>query len=202
MSQARDLVDGTHPAWSSAAWQARERGRPTSVSVGHPDGRVEAFLVEADGTACLQRRPRRPAPARTPPDPCWGDPAEVRHDLCAVAAGPEHAEAVEQAADEAARAGDWDGAAHLFTVAAARRQAHGAAFTAEADRAVRLAVGAWLRTGARPASAALGFALVHLLISTFPDRPGPIAALLRRLADHLPAAAHPARPAAHRHDLP
>jgi hypothetical protein len=184
MSQARDLVDGTHPAWSAAAWQARENGRPTPVAVGHPDGRVETCLVAADGTASPADAPPPPAPRR-PPDPCWGDPEGLPHDLCAREPGARTAAALEEAARDAALAGDWESATHLYTVTAARLQGEG---PAEADRAVRLAVSAWLRTADRPSSAAPGFALVHLLISTFPGQRGPIAALLRRLVDHLPAA--------------
>lgn len=184
MSMARDLEDGTHPAWSAAAWQARENGRPTRVAVGHPDGRVETFLVAADGTADAVDGMLLPVPRRCPPDPCWGDPAGMAHELCAADAGPASATAVMHAAHDAALDGEWDAATHYYTVAVARLHGQGAA---DAERVVRLAVSAWLRTG-RPSSAPLGFALVHLLISTFPGLPGPIAALLRRLGDHLPGA--------------
>lgn len=184
MSQAGDLADDAHPAWSAAAWQARENGRPTRVAVGHPDGRVETSLVAADGSAGPVDGTLLPVPARCPPDPCWGEPADIPHEVCG--APPERgAAAVVGAARDAALDGEWDAATHYYTVAAARLHGLG---SAEADRVVRLAVSAWLRTGGRPACPALGFALVHLLISTFPTLPGPIAVLLRRLADHLPAA--------------
>lgn len=188
MSQARGLADDTHPAWSAAAWQARETGRATHVAVGHPDGRVERLLVEADGTAHPAPRPAPPLPARRPPDPCWGDPARMPHDLCALAPGADTdpAAALGRAAGDAARDGDWPAATHYATVAAARLHAQGA--FAGADKAARLAVTSWLRTTDTPDTAALGFSLVHLLISTLPTLQGPIAALLRRLADHLPAA--------------
>ncbi|WP_327289422.1 hypothetical protein [Streptomyces sp. NBC_01198] len=185
MSQAADLSDGTHPAWSAAAWQARENGRPTRVAVGHPDGRVESCLVAADGTASPVDGALLPLPGRCPPDPCWGDPAGLAHEVCEAAPGPGTAAAVLRVAHDAALDGEWDAATHFYTVAAARLHGQG---SADAERVVRLAVSAWLRT-ARPVSAPLGFALVHLLISTFPGLPGPIAALLRRLADHLPGAA-------------
>jgi hypothetical protein len=185
MSQARDLEDGTHPAWSAAAWQARENGRPTRVAVGHPDGRVETCLVAADGTATPVDGILPPLPRRCPPDPCWGDPAGMVHEVCAAEPCPAAAAAVMRAAHDAALDGDWEAATHFYTVAAARLHGQG---SADAERVVRLAVSAWLRTGAAPSAPALGFALVHLLISTFPGLPGPIAALLRRLADHLPAA--------------
>ncbi|MFG1811167.1 hypothetical protein [Streptomyces sp. NPDC049040] len=185
MSQARDLADGTHPAWSAAAWQARESGRPTRVAVGHPDGRVETSLVAADGTASPVDGTLLPVPGRCPPDPCWGEPAGPAHGVCAAEPGP-GAAAVVQVARDAALDGDWEAATHFYTVAAARLHAQG---SADAERMVRLALSAWLRTGGGPSSAPLGFALVHLLIATFPGLPGPIAALLRRLADHLPAAA-------------
>ncbi|WP_333766939.1 hypothetical protein [Streptomyces sp. IBSBF 2435] len=188
MSQARDLADGTHPAWSAAAWQARENGRPTRVAVGYPDGRVETFLVAADGTAHPVDGALLPVPARRTPDPCWGDPAGMPHKVCAAGPGPGATAAAEAAARDAALDGDWDAATHFYTVAAARLHGEG---SAGADRVARLAVSAWLRTGSRPYSATLGFALVHLLISTFPGLPGSIAALLRRLADHLPAAGRP-----------
>jgi hypothetical protein len=194
MSQASDLRDGTHPAWSAAAWQARHEGRPTPVSVGHPDGRVEAYLVAADGTAVGRPGHHLPVVARQPPDPCWGEPGTLDHDLCNAPADPAIAAALDRAAQAAAQAAQWENAVHLFTVAAARHQhlpgGPGRGQTAAADRAVEHAVSAWLRTVGRPGSAALGFTLVHLLITGFPGRPGPIAALLRRLADHLPAASH------------
>lgn len=184
MSQARDLADDTHPAWSAAAWQARENGRPTRVAVGHPDGRVETCLVAADGTASTVDGTLLPVPARRPPDPCWGDPAGMPHEVCAAEVVPAAAAAVMRAAQDAALDADWEAATHFYTVAAARLHGLG---SPDAPRVVRLAVSAWLRTGAG-GSSPLGFALVHLLISTFPAMPGPIAALLRRLADHLPAA--------------
>lgn len=184
MSQAADLGDDTHPAWSAAAWQARENGRPTRVAVGYPDGRVETHLVAEDGTASPVDGTLLPVPGRCPPDPCWGDPAGLAHEVCAAEAGPDATAAVMRAAQDAALDGDWDAATHYSTVAAARLHAQG---SPDAQRVVRLAVSAWLRTGPRQSSP-LGFALVHLLISTFPAMPGPIAALLRRLADHLPAA--------------
>ncbi|CAG7615468.1 hypothetical protein [Actinacidiphila bryophytorum] len=184
MSQARDLTDDTHPAWSAAAWQARENGRPTRVAVGHADGRVETCLVAEDGTASPVDGALLPVPGRCPPDPCWGDPAGMPHEVCAARACPEGAAAVMRAAQDAALDGDWEAATHFHTVAAARLHGLG---SPDAERVVRLAVSAWLRTGPDQSSA-LGFALVHLLISTFPGMPGPIAALLRRLTDHLPAA--------------
>lgn len=186
MSQAAGLADAGHPAWSAAAWQARERGRPTPVAVGHADGRVETFLVAADGAARPVNGAHLPPPARRPPDPCWGDPARVAHDLCVRPAAPGLGLALKAAARDAALDGDWDAATHLYTVAAARL--HGQGAPAEAERVARLAVTAWLRAGP-PDSTRLGFTLVHLLISTFPGLPGPIGALLRRLADHLPGTA-------------
>lgn len=186
MSRASDLSDDTHPAWSAAAWQARENGRPTRVAVGHPDGRVETCLVAADGTASPIDGTLLPVPGRCPPDPCWGDPAGMAHEVCAARPAPDSAAAVLRAAQDAALDGEWDAATHLYTVAAARLHGLG---SADAERVVRLAISAWLRT-ARPSSATLGFALVHLLISTFPGLPGPIAALLRRLGDHLPGTHH------------
>ncbi|SHN16052.1 hypothetical protein [Actinacidiphila paucisporea] len=185
MSQAGDLADGTHPAWSAAAWQARESGRPTRVAVGYPDGRVETRLVAADGTASPVDGTLLPVPGRCPPDPCWGDPPGLAHEECAAGPGPAAAAAVLRAAQDAALDADWKAATHFYMVAAARLHAQG---SADAEQVARLAVSAWLRAGRGEASAGPGFALVHLLISTFPGLPGPIAALLRRLADHLPAA--------------
>jgi hypothetical protein len=185
MSQVRDLADDTHPAWSAAAWQARENGRPTRVAVGHADGRVETCLVAEDGTASEVDGTLLPVPGRCPPDPCWGDPDGMPHEVCAAQAGPTAAAAVMRAAQDAALDADWEAATHFYTVAAARLHGLG---SPDAQRVVRLAVSAWLRTGGPGQSSPLGFALVHLLISTFPAMPGPIAALLRRLADHLPAA--------------
>ena len=196
MSQVSDLRDGTHPAWSAAAWQARHDGRPTPVSVGYPDGRVEAYLVTEDGMALVQAAHHRPVVGRQPPDPCWGEPDGLDHRLCVADADPAIAAALDWAAQSAAQAAQWEHSAHLYTVAAARHQypeggsSRGYGPAPAADRAIEHAVSAWLRTAGRPGSAALGFTLVHLLITSFPDRPGPIAALLRRLADHLPAATH------------
>ncbi|NJP47918.1 hypothetical protein [Actinacidiphila epipremni] len=191
MSQVADLADGTHPAWSAAAWQARENGRPTPVAVGHPDGRVDRFLVAADGTVRAAVGPPAPAPARPAPDPCWGDLTGMPHGLCALPLGPGVASAVERAGLEAALDRDWRAATHYYTVATARWHARShTEGTAEAERVARLATTVWLRTAPED-SAVLGFTLAHLLIASLPDLRGPIAALLRRLADHLPAAGRP-----------
>lgn len=213
ISHPRDLGDGAHPAWDKAARRARRLGRPVPVLVGYPDGRVKSCLATADGELLPQRGPqRRPEPR---PDPRWtapaADPQRLREAADAadrawqvMAAGassdrlaallradideahPHAVLAFEAQAQLALRSGRWDGAAYLCTVAAAaRRHARGPAEAA--DRTLDCAVSAWLRTPHRPTAGVLGFTLAHLVISACPARPGAVAAVLRRLADHLPA---------------
>jgi hypothetical protein len=98
--------------------------------------------------------------------------------------------AVEQQAHCAAEAHHWNRATVLYSEAAVLRHRLGSVSFAEAD-CVRRAVAAWLQTTTAaattaPDSLAIGFSLAHTLIGLCPA-PKDLGAVLRRLAEHLPA---------------
>ncbi|MEV6010615.1 hypothetical protein AB0M29_27825 [Streptomyces sp. NPDC051976] len=215
ISHSSDLRDAAHPAWSQAAWRARRMGCLVPVAVGHPDGRVDAYDVGVDGSPVL--RSARLGPHRRLPDPNWGDvlPDGHAHGLMDAVRAAEEAGrlvaartvtghplapedchghprtvlGVELEAEIAVRSHRWELAAYLYTAAAVVRY-RGSGSAEAADQILQQAVTVWLRTSPGPAAGSLGFPLAHLLIATAPGRPGPIAAVLRRLADQLPAASH------------
>jgi hypothetical protein len=205
----QDLIEQALMPWRE---HARQTNQPVRLTTGHPDGSVQFHLLDTDGTA--HPVAGHPAvPPLDAPDPRWTDgmpehrllvetvrAADRKQQWAAarIAAGrltahlettvgehhPHTVLARELQGIFALRSRDWTAAAQLLVRAAAGRYAQQAP-AADTDQALDRAVGTWMRARSDPAVRSAGYDFAHLLLKAAPDRPGPIAAMLRSLGPEL-----------------
>ncbi|MGP3690859.1 hypothetical protein ACTVZO_40340 [Streptomyces sp. IBSNAI002] len=198
-------LDEIRAAWHVPRSQAVHLDRSVRVSVGWPDGVVEAYLLTPDGTASPAARHPRRLPAE-PVDPRWMDGMPDRHDLLGVVRAADRAgqwhgalvaaerltlqlevdlgndhphviQAVELQGHFALRAQDWTAAARLLCSAAAGRYGQGAP-AADTSRALANAVSSWMRARSHRGAFTTGLDLAHLLVRAAPEPRGRLVAVL------------------------
>jgi hypothetical protein len=205
---ADDGRDPLDAAWSHVHAVAARCGHAIRVSIGHPHGSVEAYVLDPNGGG-PQYRLALPSPPSPTADPRWNQDLPNRHGLmeqvrAADRAGnwstaqaaatrlaahfesesavhPHAAMASELAGYFAARARDWKSATRLCMTAADRRHRLNAPGP-EKTQDLGYAVGAWLSVSDDdPETLPLGFELAQLLIRMEPHQAGPIASVLGRI---------------------
>ncbi|MGW7197318.1 hypothetical protein [Streptomyces chryseus] len=186
---------------------AAPQHRPTRLSIGHADGRVEHHQLTVDGAI----HPHRPPPAAIsqPTDPVWNigipeqagllEPARAAEQAgkwpaaqqaalrttqhLAAHHGTDHpytAMGLELQAYFALRAQDHNAAATLYTRAVVARHQLNAP-QGETQKVLTHAVAAWLHSERDTRPDGTGFALAHALIRITPHKQSAIAAVLRQL---------------------